>query len=129
MWKSIAAISFGASIGALIRWQLSLRLNGLLSEIPTGTLLSNLLGGYLVGLAIGYFSSAPQISPEWRLLIITGFCGGLTTFSTFSAELLTMLQAGRPYWAAATVAAHVLGSLLMTMAGVITFSLFKGASS
>jgi len=122
MWKSIAAISLGASLGALLRWQLSLRLNGLLSEIPAGTLLSNLAGGYIVGLAIGYFSTAPQISPEWRLLIVTGFCGGLTTFSTFSAEIFTMLQAGRHFWAAATIAVHVVGSLLMTLAGFLTFS-------
>jgi len=123
MWKSIAAISLGASLGALLRWQLSLRLNGLLSEIPAGTLFSNLAGGYIVGLAIGYFSTAPQISPEWRLLIVTGFCGGLTTFSTFSAEIFTMLQAGRHLWAAATIAVHVVGSLLMTLAGFLTFSI------
>jgi len=123
MWKSIAAISLGASLGALLRWQLSLRLNGLLSEIPAGTLFSNLAGGYIVGLAIGYFSTAPQISPEWRLLIVTGFCGGLTTFSTFSAEIFTMLQSGRHLWAAATIAVHVVGSLLMTLAGFLTFSI------
>ena len=123
MWKSIAAISLGASLGALLRWQLSLRLNGLLSEIPAGTLFSNLAGGYIVGLAIGYFSTVPQISPEWRLLIVTGFCGGLTTFSTFSAEIFTMLQAGRHLWAAATIAVHVVGSLLMTLAGFLTFSI------
>jgi fluoride exporter len=128
MWKSIAAISLGASLGALLRWQLSLRLNSLLGEIPSGTLLSNLVGGYIVGLAIGYFATSPQISPEWRLLIITGFCGGLTTFSTFSAEILAMLQAGRPVLAAAAIGVHVVGSLLMTLAGFLTFSFFKAAA-
>ena len=85
MWKSIFAISLGAALGALLRWQLGARLNSIFPTLPPGTLMANLIGGYIIGLAVAYFAYAPDISPEWRLFIITGFCGGLTTFSTFSA--------------------------------------------
>ena len=95
MWKPILTISLGAALGALLRWQLGLRLNTLFPSLPPGTLTANLIGGYIIGLAVGYFAQAPNIAPEWRLLIVTGFCGGLTTFSTFSAEVVTLLQAGR----------------------------------
>ncbi len=89
------AISFGASSGALLRWQLGLRLNSFLPALPPGTLAANLIGGYIVGFAIAYLSQAPYLAPEWRLVIVTGFCGGLTTFSTFSAEVVTLLEEGR----------------------------------
>lgn len=95
MWKPILTISLGAALGALLRWQLGLRLNTLFPSLPPGTLTANLIGGYIIGLAVAYFAQAPNIAPEWRLLIVTGFCGGLTTFSTFSAEVVTLLQAGR----------------------------------
>jgi fluoride exporter len=95
MLKSIVAICVGASLGALLRWWLSTQLNSLLPTIPRGTLLANLIGGYLIGLGIGVLAAFPSLSAEWRLLIITGFCGGLTTFSTFSAELVALFQQGR----------------------------------
>ncbi|EXI81256.1 MAG: chromosome condensation membrane protein [Candidatus Accumulibacter appositus] len=120
MWKSVFAISIGAALGALLRWQLGIRLNSLFPTIPPGTLVANLIGAYLIGLAIAFFSSFSAISPEWRLLIITGFCGGLTTFSTFSAELAMLLQQGRVSWALGAAAAHVAGSVLMTIAGIAT---------
>lgn len=120
MWKSILAISTGAALGALLRWQLGLRLNSLFPTVPPGTLAANLIGAYVVGLAVAFFASFSALSPEWRLLVITGFCGGLTTFSTFSAELTTLLQEGRITWALGAVAAHVAGSVLMTLAGIAT---------
>ena len=120
MLKSIVAICLGASLGALLRWWLGLVLNGLFPTIPPGTLAANLVGGYLVGLAIAFFATYTAIAPEWRLLVITGFCGGLTTFSTFSAELVGLLQQGRAAWALAAAAAHLAGSVLMTFAGIAT---------
>ena len=120
MWKAIAAISVGASLGALLRWWLGMSLNAHFPAIPPGTLAANLLGGYVVGVALACFATYAAIPPEWRLLVITGFCGGLTTFSTFAAELVTLLQQGRALWALAAAAAHVLGSVLMTFAGIGT---------
>lgn len=118
--RSIVAISLGASLGALLRWWFGLALNGLFPTLPPGTLAANLVGGYLVGAAIAFFAGYGAIAPEWRLLIITGFCGGLTTFSTFSAEIVTLLQQGRVAWAMAGAAAHLAGSVLMTIAGIAT---------
>lgn len=118
-------ISIGAACGALLRWQLGVRLNSLLPVLPPGTLAANLIGGYIIGVAIAYLSQAPNLAPEWRLLIITGFCGGLTTFSTFSAEVVTSLQEGRLTWALATIAVHVIGSLTMTMAGLASWRALK----
>ena len=121
MWKPIIAISLGASLGALLRWQLGLKLNTFFPFLPPGTLTANLIGGYIIGFAIAYFAQTPDIAPEWRLLIITGFCGGLTTFSTFSAEVVTLLQDGRLAWAMGSIATHVAGSLAMTLAGLATW--------
>jgi CrcB protein len=120
MLKSILAICVGASLGALLRWWLGLVLNGLFPTIPPGTLAANVVGGYLVGLAIAFFATYTAIAPEWRLLVITGFCGGLTTFSTFSAELVALLQQGRAAWALVATAAHVAGAVLATFAGIAT---------
>jgi CrcB protein len=125
MWKSIVAIALGAAGGALLRWVLGLRLNTLFPALPLGTLAANLLGGYVIGLAIAFFAALPGLAPQWRLLVITGFCGGLTTFSTFSAELVTLLQQGRASWALLAVAVHVLGSVLMTLAGMATVGLVR----
>jgi CrcB protein len=125
MLKSVLAICVGASLGALVRWWLGLVLNGLFPSIPPGTLAANLVGGYLVGLAIAFFATYTAIAPEWRLLVITGFCGGLTTFSTFSAELVGLLQQGRAAWALAAAAAHLAGSVLMTFAGIATMLLLR----
>jgi len=128
MWKSILAVSVGAALGALLRWQLGVRLNAMLPTVPPGTLVANLFGAYVIGLAIAFFAFSAALSPEWRLLVITGFCGGLTTFSTFSAELAVLLQQGRLLWAGVLVLAHVVGSLLMTVAGMATVVWLKGAS-
>jgi CrcB protein len=125
MWKSILAISLGAALGALLRWQLGSRLNSLFPEIPPGTLAANLVGAYVVGIGIAFFATFSAISPEWRLLVITGFCGGLTTFSTFSVEITTLLQQGRISWALGAVAMHVVGSVAMTFAGIGTVYLFR----
>jgi len=120
MWKSIAAISVGASLGALLRWWLGLVLNPHFPAIPPGTLVANLLGGYVVGAAVAFFATYTAVAPEWRLLVITGFCGGLTTFSTFSAELVWLMQQGRASWALAAAALHLIGSVIMTFAGIGT---------
>jgi len=121
MWKAVLAIALGSTAGGLLRWALGLQFNSLLPAIPPGTLFANLLGGYIVGLAVAYFASAPDIAPEWRLLIITGFCGGLTTFSTFSADVVTLLQQGRLAWAAGAIGMHLTGSLAMTIAGMASW--------
>jgi CrcB protein len=120
MWKSVVAVCVGASLGALLRWAFAAQLNHFWPSLPPGTLVANLLGAYIIGLAIGFFLGSPNVAPEWRLLIITGFCGGLTTFSTFSGEIVMLLQDGRWGWAAMTTAAHVLGSIAMTFAGIGT---------
>lgn len=129
MWKSVAAIAVGSALGALLRWQLGDKLNSLFPTIPPGTLAANLIGAYVVGLCVAFFATYAAISPEWRLLLITGFCGGLTTFSTFSAEVTSLLQQGRVAWALGAISVHVVGSLAMTFAGIGTLYLFKGASS
>jgi fluoride exporter len=120
-WNPVVVISVGAACGALLRWQLGVRLNSFVPFLPLGTLAANLIGGYIIGVAIAYLAEAPDLSPEWRLLVITGFCGGLTTFSTFSAEVVTSLQEGRLAWALGTIAVHVVGSLAMTMAGIASY--------
>ncbi|MFV3307411.1 fluoride efflux transporter CrcB [Pseudomonas sp. NY15181] len=126
MWKSILAVSLGAALGALLRWVLGLKLNTLLPSLPPGTVVANLIGGYIIGAAIAFFANAPGLAPEWRLLIITGFCGGLTTFSTFSAEVVVLLQQGRLVWALGAVATHLVGSLLMTMLGLLSVHWLMG---
>jgi CrcB protein len=125
MWTAVAAVSLGAALGALVRWGLGAGLNQAFPSLPPGTLLANLLGGYLVGLAVALLAQQPQLPLEWRLFVITGFLGGLTTFSTFSAEVVAALQQGRLGWAAATVGTHVLGSLALTMLGLATPALFR----
>ncbi|MFL6655063.1 MAG: fluoride efflux transporter CrcB [Sulfurifustis sp.] len=120
MFKSIIAISIGGVLGTLLRWALGSALNSLFPTMPPGTLAANLIGGYVIGFSIALFASFSAIGPEWRLFVITGFCGALTTFSTFSAELVLLLQQGRFGWAAGTVAAHVAGSVMMTFAGIAT---------
>src|SRR5690606_33939271 len=116
--NSVFAICIGASLGALLRWALGASLNTLFPFIPLGTLLANLIGGYLIGLVLVLFSGLPELSPEWRLFLVTGLLGGLTTFSTFSAEVAILIQQGRWTLALAAISLHVLGSLLMTVFGV-----------
>ena len=119
---SVVAICIGASLGALLRWGLGLWLSpGAL--IPWGTLAANLVGGYLVGIAIAVFQAAPQLDPVWRLALVTGFLGALTTFSSFSAEVVAMLGQQRVWLASGTAALHLFGSLLLTAAGMRTVSL------
>ena len=125
MLNSILAICLGASLGAVLRWLLGLSLNSLFPAIPLGTLIANLIGGYLIGVAVALFAAYPVLAPEWRLLVITGFLGGLTTFSTFSAEVVSLLQEGRMFWAGLAISAHVLGSLLMTLLGFASVALGK----
>jgi len=120
MIYSIVAIASGAGLGALLRWFLGLKLNSFYPSIPLGTLSANMLGGYLIGIAIAFFSTHTALSPEWKLFIITGFLGGLTTFSTFSAEIVTAIQEGRLSHAAMGVMLHVGGSLSMTFLGIAT---------
>ena len=115
---TVLAICVGASLGALARWQLGLWLSAPGALIPWGTLAANLIGGYLVGVAVGLFQTLPDLDPVWRLLLVTGFLGGLTTFSTFSAETVGLLDRGAFGWACALVALHVCGSVAATIAGV-----------
>ncbi len=120
---AVLAICIGASLGALARWGLGLWLNpGAL--LPLGTLAANLVGGYLVGICVAVFGALPQLDPVWRLALVTGFLGALTTFSSFSAEVVDMLLQQRYALALGTAALHLLGSLLLTVAGIKTASLF-----
>jgi fluoride exporter len=129
MLLAATAVGLGAALGALVRWGLGSGLNHLFPALPAGTLVANLVGGYLVGLAVALFTQMPQLAPEWRLFVITGFLGGLTTFSTFSAEVVNALHAGRLGWAAATVGVHVVGSLALTMLGLATPALLRPAGA
>jgi CrcB protein len=119
------AVAAGAALGAWLRWGLAVWLNGQFPALPPGTLVANCLGGYLVGLAVALFAAHPAWPAEWRLFFVTGFLGALTTFSTFSAEVVGLLQQGRLGWALATVSTHVLGSLAMTLAGIATPALLR----
>lgn len=119
----VFAICLGASVGALSRWGLALWLTPG-GVIPWGTLAANLLGGYLIGVAIAVLQAMPQLDPVWRLLLVTGFLGGLTTFSTFSAEVVIYLLEARYGLAIGVALVHVLGSLLMTLAGIKTAVFF-----
>jgi CrcB protein len=120
---SVAAICLGASVGALARWQLGLWLNpgGL---IPWGTLTANLVGGYLIGVCVAVFQALPDLDPVWRLALVTGFLGALTTFSSFSAEVVAMLGQQRYAMALGTAAVHLCGSLLLTVAGIKSATFF-----
>jgi CrcB protein len=121
MLASIASICAGASAGALLRWLLSASLNALWPSVPLGTLVANLSGGYLIGLAFAWISANPALPPELRLLVVTGFLGGLTTFSTFSVEVVDAAQRGNLSSAAAIVVLHLAGSLACTLAGIATY--------
>lgn len=124
---SVFAICLGACVGALARWGLGLWLNpGAL--IPLGTLAANLIGGYLVGVAVAVFQALPHLDPAWRLAIVTGFLGALTTFSSFSAEVVGMLGQQRYLLGFGTAALHLFGSLLLTLAGIRTVTFFMTSS-
>ena len=125
MWLSILAVFFGAGLGALLRAGFNALTVGASSIIPLGTLISNMVGGYLVGLAVAFFGNNPQLSPEWRLLVVTGFLGGLTTFSSFSAEVVGFVQRGEVTWALGTALLHLIGSLVLTFLGILTYQALK----
>ncbi|NIA54139.1 fluoride efflux transporter CrcB [Massilia sp. TW-1] len=115
------AVAIGAVLGAWLRWGLTIFLSQLHAHIQLGTLVANLLGGYLIGLALGFFDTAPALSPAWRLFVITGFLGGLTTFSSFSGESMVLMQRGHYGWALAHAAVHLLGSVGCCVAGYATW--------
>jgi fluoride exporter len=125
MGRAFAAVAVGGALGCLLRWYLAIVLNRYFPSIPPGTLAANLIGCYIIGVGIALFALSPGASPEWRLFLTTGFCGGLTTFSTFSVEVVTLLQAGRLSLAFGAMALHLIGSLLMTFAGIATVTLIK----
>ncbi len=125
MAYTLLAIFSGAGFGAVLRWFLGTKLNALTPSIPLGTLSANLLGGYLIGFAIAFFATHSALSPEWRLFIITGFLGGLTTFSTFSAEIVTLLQQGRFSVGLMAIFLHLVGSIVMTFLGIATYTLLN----
>jgi len=115
------AVGIGAALGAWLRWGASIWLGAFQNQLPWGTLLANLVGGYLAGLAVAFFESHQGLPLEWRLLVITGFLGGLTTFSTFSAEAMVLLQRGEYGWFLGHTALHLCGSILLCMAGFATY--------
>ena len=125
MWPSILIIFFGAGCGALVRVGFNFLAAGTASIVPLGTLLANLVGGYLVGIAIAFFGNNPNLSPEWKLFVITGFLGGLTTFSSFSAEVVGLMQRGEFTWALGTALLHLIGSLVLTFLGILTYQTLK----
>ena len=118
---AVLAICTGACVGALARWQLGVWLNTGDALLPWGTLAANLVGGYLVGFCVALFNAQPELDPAWRLALITGFLGALTTFSSFSAEVVAMLSQARYGLALLTASVHLLGSLALTVAGLKTF--------
>jgi CrcB protein len=116
----MVAVAVGGVLGCLLRWVLALIFNRYFPTVPPGTLAANLIGCYVIGVALAVFTANPGIPIEWRLFVTTGFCGGLTTFSTFSAEVVTLMQSGRMAWALGTITVHLIGSLAMTIAGIAT---------
>lgn len=133
MMFQVFAVCVGASVGALARWQLGLWLNpsGVVvgSTLPLGTLAANLIGGYLIGVCVAVFQALPELHPAWRLALVTGFLGALTTFSSFSAEVVAMLGQQRYTLALGTAAVHLLGSLLLTIVGIRSATYLIAASA
>lgn len=115
------AVGLGAALGAWLRWGLSVWLAKVHAHLPVGTIVANLGGGYLIGLMLGVFASWPQLAPEWRLFAITGFLGGMTTFSTFSGEAMLLLERGQYGWALAHAGLHLIGSIGFCIAGFATW--------
>ena len=123
-----AAVGIGAALGAWLRWLLSIAFNPVVGTLPLGTLLANLVGGYLVGVAVEYLGRHAGLPPEIRLFVITGFLGGLTTFSTFSAESVALLSRGQFGWALAHTLAHLIGSIVLTILGIYTVRVLAAQS-
>ena len=119
------AVGIGAVLGAWLRWVLGIAFNPTLPTLPLGTLAANLVGGYVIGISVEYLSRHTGLPPEVRLFMITGFLGGLTTFSTFSAEATALLQAGQIGWAALHTIAHLVGSIALTFLGIYTVRVFS----
>lgn len=126
MFNTLLAVFIGGGVGSVTRWLISLKLNNLSSHVPVGTLLVNLIGAFIIGLALSLFTRVTHIDPVWKLLVTTGFCGGLTTFSTFSVEVVYLIQDGKLAWAAGTVLLNLAGSLAMTMLAFILVNHFAG---
>lgn len=126
MIAGVVAVGIGAALGAWVRWGLSAWLNGRIPHFPLGTLAANLLGGYLVGFAVAYFAARVDLPAELRLFAITGFLGGLTTFSTFSAEVTDLLLRGEYATGGALAVVHLLGSIVLTIAGIASFRALAG---
>ncbi len=124
-WIAFAAIGVGSALGAWCRWGLGLLLNPLFVAIPLGTLAANLIGGYLIGVAIGVFHLYTHLPTELKLFAITGFLGGLTTFSSFSGEVIERFLAQQYLWAFSAIAVHLIGSLAMTWLGLLTVGVHK----
>jgi fluoride exporter len=123
--SGLAAVGIGAACGAWLRWWLGLRLNPVFPTMPLGTLAANLIGGFLVGVAVAFFNRHPSLAPEARLLVITGFMGGLTTFSTFSSEVVGLLERGDYLWGGVTACVHLFGSLALTAIGIAVVAVFS----
>jgi len=125
-WLAFGAVGVGAALGAWLRWGLGMWLSNVHAHVQAGTLAANLVGGYLVGIALGFFSDTPHLPPEWRLFVVTGFLGGLTTFSSFSAESVVLLQRGDYGWALLHTLLHLAGSILLCVAGFATWRVLRG---
>ena len=125
MWLPIFAIFFGAGFGALLRAGFNFISVGVASSLPLGTFVSNMVGGYLIGIAVAFFGNNPDLSAEWKLLVVTGFLGGLTTFSSFSAEVVGFMQRGEFTWALGTALLNLVGSLVLTFLGILTYQALK----
>lgn len=121
------AVGIGGALGTLLRWGLAIMLNPLFPVLPLGTLAVNLIGGLIIGLALGFFTQFQALPPELRLFVTTGFCGGLTTFSAFSAEAVSLLLRQQYGWALGLVSTHVIGSLSMTFVGIMLVRFFVKA--
>ena len=126
MFNTLLAVFIGGGVGSVTRWLISMKLNSLSNHVPVGTLLVNLIGAFIIGLALSLFTRVTHIDPVWKLLVTTGFCGGLTTFSTFSVEVGYLIQDGKLAWAAGTVLLNLAGSLAMTMLAFILVNHFAG---
>ncbi|MEW5707506.1 fluoride efflux transporter CrcB [Pelomicrobium sp. G1] len=125
--SGFAAISLGATLGAMLRWWLGHRLNPVFPTLPLGTLAANLLAGFLIGVAVAFFNKHPGLPPETRLMTMTGFLGGLSTFSTFSAEIVSLIARGEYLWALGAIGLHLFGALLLTGLGILSVQLISSA--
>ena len=124
--SGFVAVGMGGALGCWLRWALGLRLNALLPQMPLGTLTANLLGGFLVGVAVAFLNRHPELSPEYRQFIVVGFMGGLTTFSSFSAEVVALIAKEDYLWALGTASVHLFGSLILTGVGMYCVKLVMG---